>query len=284
MFDDMGEETVAFFMVLMLAVPSVLLLCCVLEECPLTTGKHTLEDVPVFCCCYSTSDAVGQATATIICFFFALFVLFGFTSISTVWYIVWRGSYASNPDEASFSGSVPSMFSTLQTHEQGFTQFGALLQEQMHHEAGAAALGPPNFGRAFVRNALLQEQRHHVADAAAGGPPQFSPPSVHNALLQEQGHHAADAAAGGSLQFQPSIHKSAQVIVPVAKNQPSVVAGAAAHAPILVKVLKRSDAQEAVPTSASLKANIVDDESRRKTASSQASNFVRKRALRSVAR
>merc|ERR1719454_439851 len=95
-------------MVLVLAIPSILLMCCVLEEAPLrSTGAF--EEKPIWFGVWSTTDVFGQATGTLLCFFFVAITFIGFASLSAIWYMVWRGSVAWDPQGASLGDTMPDL-------------------------------------------------------------------------------------------------------------------------------------------------------------------------------
>lgn len=90
---DPITEFSALVVVLFIAAPSILMLCCILDECPMQPAKGgTLEDVPFFFGCFAMSDCTSPATASLVCFFFVVFVLMGFSAFSGFFFMLWRGS------------------------------------------------------------------------------------------------------------------------------------------------------------------------------------------------
>jgi len=102
MFESAGVEAVAMLFVLIIAVPSILMLCLVLDEAPLKL-ERSLDDSPVFFGVWSATDMFGQGWGTLICLFFVAFMLFGFAIMATAWYTVWRGSVAWSSESTSLS-------------------------------------------------------------------------------------------------------------------------------------------------------------------------------------
>jgi len=102
MFESAGVEAVAMLFVLLIAVPSILMLCLVLDEAPLKL-ERSLDDSPVFFGVWSATDMFGQGWGTLICLFFVSFMLFGFAIMATAWYTVWRGSVAWSAESTSLS-------------------------------------------------------------------------------------------------------------------------------------------------------------------------------------
>merc|ERR1719476_136179 len=58
------------------------------------SGGDSLDEIPFFCCVWSTTDVFGQACGTLICLFFVVIVLFGFSSFAASVYTVYRGNQA----------------------------------------------------------------------------------------------------------------------------------------------------------------------------------------------
>lgn len=95
LFEDGFTELYALVIVGVIAIPSILLMLCILEECQVDM-KDSLENAPIFCFQFSTADVFGNATASLMCFFFLVIVLFGCAGTAGGWYMVWRGTVASD--------------------------------------------------------------------------------------------------------------------------------------------------------------------------------------------
>merc|ERR1719379_1532267 len=86
---DTFTELLALFFVFCIAAPAIVLLCCVLDECPMKT-KTSFEEQPFFCGA-TPQDTLGNGPATLCCFFFVIFAMFGFASFAGGQYMMWRG-------------------------------------------------------------------------------------------------------------------------------------------------------------------------------------------------
>jgi len=120
-FMDPMTELTALMLVLVIAVPSIIMLCLVLEECPLKT-KDPVEDIPILCG-PSASECCGPADSSIFCFFIIILVLFGFGITSSIWFMVWRGAVMANPDGAGFSEAAASL-ALIQSSPKDLVSFG----------------------------------------------------------------------------------------------------------------------------------------------------------------
>jgi len=119
-----SEEMMALIVVVMIALPSILLLLCILEESPVSTNK-SFEDVPVFCGLFSTADVFGNAMASLICFFFSAIVLFGFAGFAGGWYAVLRGNQIAQPEGTSVS-EMTGGYALVQVAAHGLSSFGSI--------------------------------------------------------------------------------------------------------------------------------------------------------------
>mmetsp|Transcript_31780 Transcript_31780/g.58328 ORF Transcript_31780/g.58328 Transcript_31780/m.58328 type:complete len:159 (+) Transcript_31780:106-582(+) len=105
--DELFDESAAVAIALVVAVPAIMLMCCVLEECPLKTSK-TFEDIPFFCGVFSMSDVVGFSNASWVCFVFIALTIIVSAGLSSLFFAGWRGAVATG-NESAFG------FSALQT-------------------------------------------------------------------------------------------------------------------------------------------------------------------------
>jgi len=112
MFESGGVEAMALCFALVIAVPSFVMFCFILDEAPLKFDRP-LDDTPVFIF-WSATDMFGQGWGTLICLFFVSFMLFGFAILGTSWYTVWRGNVAWNSESTSLSDMIPSGAALLQ--------------------------------------------------------------------------------------------------------------------------------------------------------------------------
>jgi len=145
MFEDGGVEAVALCFAMFIAVPSIIMMCFVLEEAPLKM-ERSLDDVPVFVF-WSATEMFGQGWGTLICLFFVCFMLFGFAIAATSWYTVWRGSVAWNADSTSLSdmmtgGSAALLQAGHHAVHNSTAHYGTKLWEASSALATAAASGP----------------------------------------------------------------------------------------------------------------------------------------------
>lgn len=147
MYADTSTEVLALAVVVMIAAPSILLMMCILEECPVSP-KSSLEDTPIFCGMFSTADIFGNAAASLMCFFFVVIALFGFAGMAGGWYMVARGSVAAE-------GDMDLGFAFLQSHQHGLSHFGSGA-----HDGVASS--------SWARHASLLQEPHRGAPKVAG--------------------------------------------------------------------------------------------------------------------
>merc|ERR1719277_2271985 len=114
MFEGPGVEFLALILVFAIAVPSIVMLCLILDEAPLKMDR-SMEEIPIFFCMWSTTDVFGQSWGTLLCLFFVVFMLLGFGTLSGSWYTVWRGGVAwSTEGSENIADYIPGAL--LQTH------------------------------------------------------------------------------------------------------------------------------------------------------------------------
>lgn len=140
LFADDATEISALMVVGMIAAPSILLLLCVLDECPVGP-KDPLEDAPVLLG-FSVSDVFGNATGSLVCFFFVVFVLFTFSSLAGFWAVNFRGLVASDYGGGANVGALSYGYGFVQTHKHGLSRFGSMSQDPPSPPASALSLRP----------------------------------------------------------------------------------------------------------------------------------------------
>uniref|UniRef100_A0A7S1MFU7 Uncharacterized protein n=1 Tax=Alexandrium catenella TaxID=2925 RepID=A0A7S1MFU7_ALECA len=156
-FMDPGIELTALLITAIIAAPAILLLCCILEECPLKS-KDTLEDMPLLCGMTAT-DCSGKGDASLLCFFFVIVVIAFFTTASGMFFMAWRGAVMASPQGTTVAGAIGT-FSFLATaaapraaplssQKRGRPASVALLQEPLGPPALPLQRGPPQSLAAF---------------------------------------------------------------------------------------------------------------------------------------
>mmetsp|Transcript_17074 Transcript_17074/g.39855 ORF Transcript_17074/g.39855 Transcript_17074/m.39855 type:complete len:159 (-) Transcript_17074:47-523(-) len=97
--DELFDESAAVAIALVVAVPAIVLMCCILEECPLKTTK-TFEDIPFFCGVFSMSDIAGFSNAHWVCFIFIALAIVVSAGFSSLFFAGWRGAVATGNEAA----------------------------------------------------------------------------------------------------------------------------------------------------------------------------------------
>lgn len=174
---EASEEVMALVIVAMIALPSILLLLCILEESPVSTGK-SFEELPVFCGMFSTSDVFGNAMASLICFFFCAIVLFGFAGFAGGWYVVLRGSQMSSPEGTSV-GEMSGGYAFVQMTAHGLSSFGGMATSGGLSTATAggiaAFLAPKNKTAPTMLKASAGVPTSHAQTSAQAAPKVAAP-------------------------------------------------------------------------------------------------------------
>merc|ERR1719288_2906 len=101
---DPAIELTALLVMLAILAPAVLLLCCILEECPLKT-KDTFEDLPLLCGVAANDCCTGGGSSPL-CFAFVVGAVMFFMTASGMWLVAWRGAVMSSPGGASVTGTI----------------------------------------------------------------------------------------------------------------------------------------------------------------------------------
>mmetsp|Transcript_56153 Transcript_56153/g.130757 ORF Transcript_56153/g.130757 Transcript_56153/m.130757 type:complete len:174 (+) Transcript_56153:124-645(+) len=103
-FMEPASELTALLIMGGIAAPAVLILCCILEECPLKS-KDTFEDLPLLCG-FTANDCSDRGASSLfgLIVLAAMFLLF--SASAGFWYMTWRGAVMASSDGASVSSVV----------------------------------------------------------------------------------------------------------------------------------------------------------------------------------
>mmetsp|Transcript_38560 Transcript_38560/g.99648 ORF Transcript_38560/g.99648 Transcript_38560/m.99648 type:complete len:178 (-) Transcript_38560:117-650(-) len=128
-----SELPLALGVMLVIAVPSIIMFCYILEEAPVKTRSgDTFEDIPFFCGLSANQCCDSPASASLLCFFIVVIGLLFFASASGLWFAVWGGLVARG---GGFRlGDTVGTFSLLQGPHRPLMAFG-------HRGATGAAVG-----------------------------------------------------------------------------------------------------------------------------------------------
>jgi hypothetical protein len=223
MADPSSEMPLALMIMVVIAVPSIIMFCFILEEAPMKaqSGRgETFEDLPFFFGLSANQCCDSPATASLFCFFVVVVGLFLFASMGTLWFAVW-GGMISRGSGFKMSETMNTGWSLLQGPHHPLASFGRAVEPHRAAAAGPLPRSVALLGKAVLRKDPVRVRRGwqkdllHDEQPKAGHPDQSlqSTDEFHDDFASdENGEYNEFSAGDRGLEKDSDSKKAARVL------------------------------------------------------------------------